>query len=237
MDWYYEFGGSQHGPVADSELGRLSQTGAINGATRVWNETLSDWTPLSAAAPHLAPAAPAAPARSQNPYASPQSQGAPAYGQLNQGDRLPGFVKGWMITDIVFCSFHLIAVLIILGLIGQHGAPPGVILIDFFLSMIIGIFGLIAAIMILSGKSGGVGLGWLTFVATAGSIVFSLIKGAGLVQSFGMFPGGSVVGSPVMVVVLFGVLARGTLVVFYVMALNRASQHFSYTRSQTRRRY
>ena len=61
MNWYYESGGQQQGPVADSELDRLLAEGKITLDTLVWREGLASWTPLRtarAAAPPVPPGAP-----------------------------------------------------------------------------------------------------------------------------------------------------------------------------------
>jgi hypothetical protein len=61
MNWYYESGGQQQGPVADSELDRLLAEGKITLDTLVWREGLAGWTPLRTARP-AAPPPVAAPA-------------------------------------------------------------------------------------------------------------------------------------------------------------------------------
>lgn len=58
MNWYYESGGQQQGPVADSELDRLLAEGKITPETLVWREGMAGWTPLRTARPSAPPVAP-----------------------------------------------------------------------------------------------------------------------------------------------------------------------------------
>jgi len=45
MDWYYEFGGREAGPVSDHEMERLVARGTVNNRTLVWHQGMSDWQP------------------------------------------------------------------------------------------------------------------------------------------------------------------------------------------------
>lgn len=56
MNWYYESGGQQQGPVTDADLDRLVSEGKITVDTLVWREGMSGWTPLRAARPSATPA-------------------------------------------------------------------------------------------------------------------------------------------------------------------------------------
>jgi|GEM_PF-765786 len=51
MNWYYESGGQQQGPVADSELDRLLAEGKISLDTLIWKDGMAAWTPLRTARP------------------------------------------------------------------------------------------------------------------------------------------------------------------------------------------
>lgn len=51
MNWYYESGGQQQGPVTDADLDRLLAEGKITVDTLVWREGMSGWTPLRTARP------------------------------------------------------------------------------------------------------------------------------------------------------------------------------------------
>lgn len=59
MNWFYESGGQQQGPVSESELDRLIAEGRITMATLVWKEGMNDWRPLREVRPAVggAPAA------------------------------------------------------------------------------------------------------------------------------------------------------------------------------------
>jgi hypothetical protein len=51
MNWFYEAGGKQQGPISEAELDRLVAAGTITPATLVWREGLPDWQPLAMARP------------------------------------------------------------------------------------------------------------------------------------------------------------------------------------------
>ncbi len=46
MKWYYAEGGSQQGPVEETELNRLVTLGTVRADTLVWHEGLASWQPL-----------------------------------------------------------------------------------------------------------------------------------------------------------------------------------------------
>ena len=61
MNWYYESGGQQQGPVTETDLDRLLSEGKINPDTLIWREGMSGWTPLRTARPSAAPSVPSSP--------------------------------------------------------------------------------------------------------------------------------------------------------------------------------
>lgn len=67
MNWFYESGGKQQGPISDDALNDLLARGEITPETLVWREGMETWTPLgqaraaSAPVPEPEPAPPAAP--------------------------------------------------------------------------------------------------------------------------------------------------------------------------------
>jgi uncharacterized RDD family membrane protein YckC len=60
MNWYYENGGQQAGPVDDASLNALVLSGTLQGSTLVWREGMNGWQPLSLAVPQLVPTTTAA---------------------------------------------------------------------------------------------------------------------------------------------------------------------------------
>ena len=50
MEWFYETGGQQAGPITRSELDALIASGTITGQTLVWRAGQSEWLPYSAVA-------------------------------------------------------------------------------------------------------------------------------------------------------------------------------------------
>lgn len=59
MNWYYESGGQQQGPVPDSELDRLLAEGRLNLDSLIWREGMAGWAPMRTARPSIAVPAPA----------------------------------------------------------------------------------------------------------------------------------------------------------------------------------
>src|SRR5262245_4151860 len=51
MKWYYVENGQQAGPVEESQLAELVQSGRLRGDTLVWHEGMAAWQPLSAVRP------------------------------------------------------------------------------------------------------------------------------------------------------------------------------------------
>jgi hypothetical protein len=64
MEWYYSNNGQQAGPVSQDQLAELFRNGTVKPFDLVWNETMTEWTPIgnveafasAAPAPALAPA-------------------------------------------------------------------------------------------------------------------------------------------------------------------------------------
>lgn len=82
MDWYYASNGQQAGPVSQEQLAELFRNGTVKPFDLVWNETMTEWTPIGKVADFAsyAPApAPAAPPAAATPPASssPASSAAP----------------------------------------------------------------------------------------------------------------------------------------------------------------
>jgi hypothetical protein len=62
MEWYYSNNGQQAGPVSQDQLAELFRNGTVKPFDLVWNETMTEWTPIgkveafASAAPAPAPA-------------------------------------------------------------------------------------------------------------------------------------------------------------------------------------
>jgi len=56
MNWYYESGGTQQGPISDAQLDQLLAEGKITPATLIWREGMGNWAPLREARPAAGPA-------------------------------------------------------------------------------------------------------------------------------------------------------------------------------------
>src|SRR5437763_10445049 len=54
MDWFYARNGQQVGPVPETELAQLVQSGAIQPETLVWHAGMAEWQPYRSAGPGVA---------------------------------------------------------------------------------------------------------------------------------------------------------------------------------------
>ncbi|MCB1206807.1 MAG: CD225/dispanin family protein [Verrucomicrobiae bacterium] len=80
MDWYYANNGQQAGPVSQEQLGELYRNGTVKPFDLVWNETMTEWTPIGKvdAFASAAPASPVLePAPAQPAAAAPESESPP----------------------------------------------------------------------------------------------------------------------------------------------------------------
>jgi len=86
MNWFYESGGQQQGPISDGELDRLLAEGKITPETLVWREGLAAWSPLRStrASVESGPGAPTFPPASESPGAG----AAPDAGEVP-----PGYIR------------------------------------------------------------------------------------------------------------------------------------------------
>jgi hypothetical protein len=69
MDWYYASNGQQAGPVSQEQLAELFRNGTVKPFDLVWNETMTEWTPIGKLSDFALSSPPAA--------ASPVHQGFP----------------------------------------------------------------------------------------------------------------------------------------------------------------
>jgi len=51
MNWYYAAGGRQQGPVGDTQLDALIQSGQVTQDTLIWRDGMANWLPLRQARP------------------------------------------------------------------------------------------------------------------------------------------------------------------------------------------
>ncbi|MEO6034779.1 MAG: RDD family protein [Verrucomicrobiota bacterium] len=47
MTWYYQQAGEQRGPVTETDLDQLYNSGTVRGETLVWREGMASWTPYA----------------------------------------------------------------------------------------------------------------------------------------------------------------------------------------------
>jgi len=124
MNWYYESGGQQQGPVADSELDRLLAEGRITLDTLVWREGMAGWTPLRTARPSAPP--PVANIEDSDPGWEVTRPGtAPLHAPGAQGSDAPE--PGWIRCTLTGRYFPPSEIIYLEGKPYSAGAKPQVV--------------------------------------------------------------------------------------------------------------
>lgn len=78
MDWYYASNGQQAGPVSQEELAELFRNGTVKPFDLVWNETMTEWTPIGKMTDFALSSPPAAASPVPQGFPSPESPKSPA---------------------------------------------------------------------------------------------------------------------------------------------------------------
>lgn len=140
---------------------------------------------------------------------------------------LPGFVKGFVITDLVFCSLRIIITLLgCAGLVGVGKDSPLFYpyMFEVLFNFMIVMFGVSGNIMILSKKPIGIKFAQMNIIVTIGSVL------VGGWQVFAKFTNndtpsliGTIIGFSVVVIM------RCVLLGFYCSAIAKAKVFFSKT--------
>jgi len=146
---------------------------------------------------------------------------------------LPGFVKGWVITDIVFCSFRVL--LVAFSLIGTFMVlHQGTALFysgvcEVLTGLVIAAVGLSANIGILCRKPWAIPAAKILIAATVASILVSVWQTMLSASCHNRIQlAATIIGF------LFAVGCRIVLLIFYVIAIKQASKFFaSLHRQQT----
>ena len=148
--------------------------------------------------------------------------------QENQADRkLPGFVLGWAITDLVFCAIRfplfLLGVVAILTMFKSAGTAVFLSIIgELVTGCLIVICGLPANIGLIRRKRWAINWAYALIGVTVLSILVALWQqGFNLSGKSGATLVGAVFGAGV------AMLARITLLIFYWVAVKRAKKFFA----------
>lgn len=78
-DWYYENGGTRHGPVAPAALKQLADSGSIRPDTLVWRQGMPQWAPAKAVKGLFATTAAPAPTPSPSPAPAAAPRWQPSF--------------------------------------------------------------------------------------------------------------------------------------------------------------
>lgn len=118
MEWYYSNNGQQAGPVSQDQLAELYRNGTVKPFDLVWNETMTEWTPIGSvdAFAAYAPAPPlaAAPAPTEAPptlSAAPPLAAAPMAGSVSYSPQFgaaPRKTDALAITSLVLGILSMI---------------------------------------------------------------------------------------------------------------------------------
>jgi len=123
MQWYYLDGQRQQIQTDEAALRQLHTEEKITRDTMVWNETLTEWLPLSKALPALtsgtAPGKAALPVASVNPYTAP----AAAVALTGSGGNVRAFAailaanSGWLrFLGVLFILYGILTAIFIIGI-------------------------------------------------------------------------------------------------------------------------
>ncbi len=122
MEWYYSNNGQQAGPVSEEQLAELFRNGTVKPSDLVWNETMTEWTPIgkvdafAVPAPELPTAAPPAPVDSPPTLpAAPPLAAAPGAYSPHLG-AAPQKTDGLAITSLVLGILSMICCGIVTGI-------------------------------------------------------------------------------------------------------------------------
>ena len=122
MEWYYSNNGQQAGPVSEEQLAELFRNGTVKPSDLVWNETMTEWTPIgkvdafAVPAPELPTAAPPAPVDSPPTLsAAPPLAAAPGAYSSHLG-AAPQKTDGLAITSLVLGILSMICCGIVTGI-------------------------------------------------------------------------------------------------------------------------
>lgn len=145
---------------------------------------------------------------------------APNPNNMVSDEPLPSFVKGWMITDLVFSIIR--ALIALLGLVGlgiiKSTDPlyiPGIFEVATNGGM--AFFGIIAAVMILNKKESGIPIAYMTMLFTLANLGVAIWQAVGSNESSNdAEKAGFIVG------VMLAFAIRLTLLGFYFSAVNQA---------------
>jgi len=114
MDWYYASNGQQAGPVSQEQLADLFRNGTVKPFDLVWNETMTEWTPIGKVS-GFASAAPAPEPRFEassgmsDPTTPPLQVSVPAasIGQAPAGMTEPPTYLWQSIVVLILCCLPL----------------------------------------------------------------------------------------------------------------------------------
>jgi len=145
--------------------------------------------------------------------------------------KLPGFVLGWAITDLIFCCLRTFSVLIdalaILGILHSHTINVlfYYLILEMILNLMIVLFGGVTNIMLLCRNAFAVKIAYVSIFFTACSILFSFsqlfIAGSGNETKGSAYFFGKIMGF------LAAVCIRCILLSFYWKAISMGKAFFS----------
>ena len=167
---------------------------------------------------------------SEYPYNTPTPQ--PAYNDYAYGapppliPRLPTFVKGWAIADLVFCCIRgVLTPMSFIGLVAMDSSNPmyPTVIFEALTNLGLAAFGIPANILLLKQKPLGVTLGWITVGVALVSILVGCWQGS---IQFSMNEGPEEMRGGMLVGLVFAIVARLVLNGFYVAALVKAKAWF-----------
>ncbi|MEZ5299954.1 MAG: DUF4328 domain-containing protein [Verrucomicrobiales bacterium] len=124
MEWYYTEGGSQKGPVSETEIVTLFQNGALGASALVWREGMQDWISVEkselsiylhrpSAGGHGQSVPPPGASLEENPYAAPVSDPLPRAGAVDPTHSIYPYRSPKVLAGIVTAALALLSIVLI----------------------------------------------------------------------------------------------------------------------------
>ncbi len=115
MEWYYAKNGQQLGPVSEEKLLEEYRSGAIQSGDLVWNDSMSNWAPLSSIPGFISPIPSPKSTEGPAPYVAPSAAISPSTFSTGSGQSSPPTYLWQSIVCLILCCWPFAIPAIIFG--------------------------------------------------------------------------------------------------------------------------
>ena len=125
--WYYHESGEQKGPIAQTDLAKLFETGTLSASTLVWTESMKDWQEAGTIENLVPPSFAPPPPPMINTVAS-----LPIHGFVACGPQVRPWIRYWARTfDFLLFSFFagIILAIVYPAALGMNSGLLGIIVV------------------------------------------------------------------------------------------------------------